>query len=85
MDILYVFNPENDLALASGLVNYTAPKNARKIRNDLQMLPLWIASEGDSLLVENNISNQSFLKDVQEFRGTYRACSQARYFCLLPS
>lgn len=52
MDILYVFNPENDLALASGLVNYTAPKNARKIRNDLQMLPLWIASEGDSLLVE---------------------------------
>lgn len=66
MDILYVFNPENDLALASGLVNYTAPKNARKIRNDLQMLPLWIASEGDSLLVENNISNLSFLKEVQE-------------------
>ena len=31
---LYVFNPENDLALADGSWNYTAPKYAKKIRND---------------------------------------------------
>ena len=66
MDILYIFNPENDLALASGLVNYTAPKNARKIRNDLQMLPLWIASDGDCLFADDNIINRDFLFELQQ-------------------
>lgn len=46
MDTLYIFNPENDLALACGEPNFTAPPMARKIRDDLQMLPIWIMDSG---------------------------------------
>lgn len=39
---LYLFNPEHDLALASGLERFTAPHAARQLRHDLGWLPaLW--------------------------------------------
>lgn len=44
------FNPENDIALASGLANYTPPKAAVMVRQAGQMLPMWYASAGDSIL-----------------------------------
>lgn len=40
--ILHIFNPENDLALASGQPGYTAPASARQMRRELWELPrLW--------------------------------------------
>lgn len=48
---LYIFNPENDLALANGGSTYCAPPSARKIASDLASLPLWYASAGDKVLV----------------------------------
>lgn len=42
---LYLFNPENDLALADGNANYCAPPAARAIAGDLASLPLWFAGE----------------------------------------
>ena len=36
---LYIFNPENDLALAFGEEGYTAPTTALQLKRDLQMLP----------------------------------------------
>lgn len=47
MSILYLFNPENDLALADGGKSYTPPPLARTIAHDLSTLPLWYAGEGD--------------------------------------
>ena len=44
---LHVFNPEHDLALASGLANFTSPKAGRELRHDLERLPEWWAEEGD--------------------------------------
>lgn len=44
---LHWFNPENDLALATGLANYTAPKAACTIRKAGEALPLWYGNEGD--------------------------------------
>ena len=38
---LYIFNPENDLALADGTGAYSAPPAAMRIANDLSTLPLW--------------------------------------------
>ena len=39
---LHIFNPEHDLALASGLANFTAPHAGRQLRHDLGWLPaLW--------------------------------------------
>lgn len=44
MNVLHIFNPEHDIALASGLTNFTAPHAARQLRNDLSFLPsVWIA------------------------------------------
>ncbi len=41
------FNPENDLALAAGLANYTPPKAACAIREAGEALPLWYGRPGD--------------------------------------
>jgi len=44
---VYIFNPENDLALADGSTNYTAPASARQMRRDLYWLPKWWAADDD--------------------------------------
>ena len=43
---LFVFNPENDLALACGEPNFTPPAMARRIRRDLQLIQIWLGDEG---------------------------------------
>lgn len=65
MGVLHVFNPENDLALASGQKNYTAPPLARKIRDDLQMLPLWLAKEADLIYAKKTELNNTFLNHIK--------------------
>ncbi|MCH5327733.1 MAG: hypothetical protein J1E02_01835, partial [Coprobacter sp.] len=48
---LYLFNPENDLAIADGGTHYMAPLRARIIAGDLSLLPLWYAGTEDYILV----------------------------------
>ena len=50
---LHIFNPEHDLALASGLSNFTAPHAGRQLRHDLGFLPAIWADEGDIILVDD--------------------------------
>ncbi len=50
---LHIFNPEHDIALASGLKNFTAPHAGRQLRYDLGWLPALYADKGDLVLVEN--------------------------------
>ena len=50
---LHVFNPEHDLALASGLSNFTAPHAGRRLRADLGYLPALWAGVNDCVLVEH--------------------------------
>ncbi|MDE6513375.1 MAG: hypothetical protein K2L05_04225 [Muribaculaceae bacterium] len=47
---LHLFNPENDLALAAGTVNYTPPASVVRFRTALAALPAWLADEGDNIL-----------------------------------
>ena len=47
MNCLYVFNPENDMALADGKASYTPPARIRQMRQELWWLPEWWADEGD--------------------------------------
>ena len=49
MPKLYLFNPENDLALADGGKSYTPPPLARAIAHDLSTLPVWYAGDGDAV------------------------------------
>ncbi len=48
--LVHWFNPENDLALASGQGNYTPPTAARQLHEAGAALPLWYAAGGDRVL-----------------------------------
>ena len=50
---LHIFNPEHDIALASGLSNFTAPHAGRQLRHDLGFLPAIWAGEGDIVVVDD--------------------------------
>ena len=50
---LLIFNPENDLALASGDPHYTPPASARQMAQDLQRLPLLWAQPDDLILLHD--------------------------------
>lgn len=50
MRSIFIFNPENDLALANGGPNYTAPPFARQLKRDLQLLPAWYAPAGSAVV-----------------------------------
>ncbi len=47
MSCLYVFNPENDMALADGHPGYTPPARIQQMRRELWWLPQWWAEEDD--------------------------------------
>lgn len=47
MSKLHLFNPENDLALAAGTANYTAPAAAMRLHRAAALLPLWYGGAGD--------------------------------------
>lgn len=51
--ILHFFNPEHDIALASGLSNFTAPHAGRQLRHDLGFLPALWAGADDAVLVDD--------------------------------
>ena len=44
---LYIFNPENDMALADGKPGYTPPQQIQQMRRELWWLPEWWASDKD--------------------------------------
>lgn len=50
---LHLFNPENDIALALDIPCFTPPKNAMLLAKAGELLPLWLAKEGDSVLVSD--------------------------------
>lgn len=54
MKKLYIFNPENDMALASGSPYYMAPASIKKMASDLAMLPVWYADERSAVLLADD-------------------------------
>ena len=50
---LHIFNPEHDIALASGLSNFTAPHAGRQLRHDLGFLPALWAHNDDIIVVDD--------------------------------
>ena len=51
MKTLYLFNPENDMALASASPYYMVPSNIKKMSADLSALPAWYAPVGSDVLL----------------------------------
>ena len=61
---LHIFNPDHDLALASGLENFTAPHAGRQLRHDLGWLPVLWAKPDDIVLVDNEEEAKRALKRI---------------------
>ncbi len=54
MKKLYLFNPENDMALACGDSYYMAPASVRRMAAELSVLPAWYADEGSTVWVDSD-------------------------------
>lgn len=65
---LYIFNPEHDLALASGETNYMAPASARRMREELALFPMWYAESGSCVLAPSAY-NIDFLETMKGLLG----------------
>ena len=69
---LFVFNPEHDIALASGLRSFTAPHAGRQLRHDLGFLPMIWAEEGDAVLVDDiELAHQSMQALGLDIKGLW--------------
>lgn len=64
MKKLYLFNPDNDLALANNDLNYMAPQSAKQLSRDLALLPVWYAEKGSVVLAES-YPNLDYLKTLK--------------------
>lgn len=62
MNRLYIFNPENDLALADGSHHFTPPAAALRLAAAGAVLPAWYAGRGDCVLAP--VSDSLWLKSV---------------------
>lgn len=66
---IHLFNPENDLALASGSDRYTPPKNALKLATAGALLPVWYGAAGDRVLADQGPINREWLEKVSREFG----------------
>jgi len=60
---IYIFNPQNDLALADGGVNYVAPPFAMQLAHDMAVLPAFIAPAG-ALLITDSAADAQWLEHL---------------------
>lgn len=51
MKTLYIFNPDSDMALASGSPYYMTPERIKRMAMDLCSLPAWYADKGEGVLL----------------------------------
>lgn len=65
---IYLFNPQNDLALATGGINYVAPPFAMRMAEDLAVLPAFIAEPG-SLLITDSDADARWLERLNGLLG----------------
>lgn len=66
MSYAHLFFPENDLALASDLSNYTPPRMARATHAAGETLPMWYGRPGD-VFICNGVSNSWFTAMAEAF------------------
>jgi len=62
---MFLFNPENDLALANFGEHYMPPESARKLGQDLSVLPAWYAPSNSFVLSDNPL-DRDFLTRMKE-------------------
>lgn len=63
---IYLFNPENDMALANFTPYYKAPTEIIQMSKDLSVLPAWYAPQG-SIIKLDSLSQADLLKEQCPF------------------
>ena len=63
--MIYLFNPDHDMALANGKTNYMPPESARQMAADLALLPLWYALPRAQVLAAPDCHLADFLNRLQ--------------------
>lgn len=63
---IYLFNPENDMALANFTPYYKAPTEIIQMSKDLSVLPAWYAPQG-SMIKLDSLSQADLLKEQCSF------------------
>lgn len=61
---LLLFNPDNDIALASGAKRFTPPRAALELRQAGALLPLWTGCAGDAVMCQG--VNADWLRQVTD-------------------
>ena len=64
-DSVLLFNPDNDMALASFSPYYKSPAGIMKMASDLELLPFWFANASDWVKVSNVASALAFIKNKE--------------------
>ncbi len=88
--LIYVFNPEHDMALASYSAYYMTPAHIMKMKSDLSILPIWYAENGlNDTFVLTKEDESHFLKEKQILfpkLSSLSVCSNMKgeYDALLP-
>ncbi|MGL5979538.1 MAG: hypothetical protein ACRCZY_01415 [Phocaeicola sp.] len=59
---LWLFNPDHDLVLGINEPHYIAPMSIRKMKEDLDLLPIWYAPNGDAVYASRIELSASFLR-----------------------
>lgn len=63
---IYLFNPENDMALANFTPHYKAPTEIIQMSKDLSVLPAWYAPQ-ESMIKLDSLSQADLLKEQCPF------------------
>lgn len=66
--LLYLFNPGNDMALANGDENYAPTRRVMQMTDDLALLPSWYAESGADILVPS-LCHKKFARE--EFKAIF--------------
>lgn len=67
---MYLFNPDNDLALAHANANYTTPSSAKKLGEDLGVLPIWFAPDGSKVVTEYDLKGkEAYVDSINKLFG----------------
>lgn len=66
---LFVFNPENDIALACASTNFTAPKNALLMRRCCDSVMVWLTMNEDDYVLVSRDPSDNWKNQIRAVRG----------------
>ena len=82
---LHCFNPENETAVGAGTANYTPNATARRMAEDLEILPIWYASDGDAVWTTDSKGANQFLDSLPLFLRPNVRLLTADALCHMPA